>query len=400
MIFWVLSVDFKKASLEERAQSILSESVFATALDTTTERMGLVTCNRVLWLGVSEQDPESYRQVWASKANISVEQIDLYSQQAALAYLFRVVSSLESMVVGETQITGQFKRAYEDAIQKGWIGKNIHRFAQQALRVSKKVRQETEIGQLAVSVPSVGVKLAEKVLGDLSTKTIGILGAGETGRLAAEHFATTEPRELIIFNRTRDKAEQVVRSFQREKIKAVVANDLSEAVAQVDILVACTKGLKLSQAEVLAMRKTEKPLFVLDLSSPAAIEAFSGSENLYFGIDELQRIAEENAGVRAHEMSRALRMVQAEVLSGWKEWHRPELDEAFSVLAQKIEGLRQKEMTSLRQRVQVSEADWAQVEKMTKRLVDKIIQDPMAEVKSRAAEEESWLHFFRKLFRI
>jgi len=400
MRFWILAVDFKKASVEERAQAILGESSVAKALSSASEKMGLTTCNRVIWIGVSEEDPEVFRRAWATQAGLRPEQIDLYLNQSALGYLFRIVSSLESMVVGETQVTSQFKCAYEEAVQKSWIGKNLHRFAQQALKVSKKVRHETEIGQLAVSVPSVAVKVAEKVLGELSSKTVSSLGVGETGRLAAEHFATAEPLELILFNRTTEKAQSVVESFKREKIKAIVAEDIAEAIQKADVLVACTSGLKISKSEILSMRKGERPLFILDLSSPAAIEKFEGSEVVYFGLDELQKIASKNAGVRIQEMNRALEIVQAEVTLGWREWHRPELDEVFGVLAQKIEGLRQKEMTSLRQRVQVSEADWVQIEKTTKRLVDKIIQDPMAEVKRRAAEEESWLHFFRKLFRI
>ena len=182
----------------------------------------MVTCNRVELYGVGNEPPEKVLNQWGKLLDLKEhekQQFYIYESLEALDHLFRVTASLESMVIGETQITGQVKRAYEKSVQSGLVGPILHKCFQQAFKVAKRVRRETEVGRLAVSIPSIGVKLAEKVLGNLSNKTIAVLGLGEIGRNAAEHFATVQPQKLILYNRTRKVAEEVerLRDIQGER---------------------------------------------------------------------------------------------------------------------------------------------------------------------------------------
>ncbi len=401
MNFWILAVDFKSASLEDRARAILPADSLKKVRDVCTESLWLATCNRVLLAGVSELDVEEIKKKWVQEAALDESKLDVYRGERAVLYLLKVVASLESMVIGENQITGQFKKAYDESASTGRAGRCLHRISQGALRAAKRVRQETEIGLLAVSVASVGVKLAEKILGDLSEKSVGVLGVGETGRLAAEHFATALPKELLLYNRTQEKANELCKMFLSEGVNAIVEQEFQRLVSKVDVLVVCVDQMRLSQPELLRWRERSDPLFVLDLSAPAAVEKFEHAQFVFYGVDDLRRIAQENANIRAQEMERALLIIEEEARDLNQELMRPHMNEAFAELSRKVDRLRQKELEALKLRLSgVADKDWEQIEKMSRRLVDKIIQDPVSELKNRVEEEETWLHFFRKLFKI
>jgi glutamyl-tRNA reductase len=339
--------------------------------------------------------------VWTREAELSRDRFQVFEGRDALDYLFRVVASLESMVVGVNQITGQFKKAYEEAQTQGFVRRRLHRVSQSALKVAKKIRQETEIGRLAVSVPSIGVKLAEGVLGDLSQLSVGVLGAGDMGRLAAEHFSTTAPKQLYIYNRSPSRALSLVDSLLREQVRASVVEDWPDLVQKSDVLVVAVDGLRIGREDLLSRLGDRESCFVLDLSAPPVVERFSDSRVLIYGIDELKRIAEENVEIRQRELERALDFVRGEVERVVADANQERLQETFQELSLKVEGLRKRELNALRTRLpSLSESEWKEIEGMSRRLADKIVQDPISELRRQGEEEETWLHFFRKLFKI
>ena len=401
MSFWIISVDFKRASLEERARATLNAAQAERLLSPLFERIWLVTCNRVMLIACSSEGPEESLLSWGKEADLSRDRFQVFEGKAALDYLFRVVASLESMVVGENQITGQFKKAYEEAQTQGFVRRKLHRVSQSALKVAKRIRQETEIGRLAVSVPSIGVKLAEGVLGDLSQMSVGVLGAGDMGRLAAEHFSTTAPKQLFVYNRSPERAQTLVDSLLREGVRALVLKEWTELITQADVLVVAVDGLRIQREDLLSRLGNRESLFVLDLSAPPVVERFSDSRVLIYGIDELKRIAEENVDIRQRELERALEFVRQEVERVAADANQEQLRQTFQELSLKVEGLRKRELDALKAKLpSLSESDWREIELMSRRLADKIVQDPMSELRKQGEEEETWLHFFRKLFKI
>lgn len=403
MNLFVVSLDFKRTSLEDRASAIRAEASLLGLLNRLDEKIYLCTCNRVCVFAHAESiTGDEFALEWAASVGLEVQTFDVYTGPSAVEYVFKVASSLDSMVLGENQITGQFKRAYEDAVQKNWVSVHLHRLCQQALRVAKRVRSETEIGLLAVSVPSVAVKLAERVVGDLSRRKIGILGAGEMGRLAAEYFASVLPKRLILFNRTTEKAHQLAESLRMDGVRIDVFLDWKEVLQEVDVLVCCADiQVTRKELESAAAHSRAQLRCVLDLTSPPSVERVDDLDILFKRIDDLKRIAEENTNLRSLELGRAHEIVQEEVQSWVGKFAQADFADTIQKLSLKFEDLRQKELGFLKQRLgHLREEDWREVEKMSRRLIDKLIQDPVTALKGRETQEETWLHFFRNIFRI
>jgi len=403
MKVWALGLDFRSAPLELRAKAASSDPL--KLVPHSSELIFVSTCNRVEIYAVSEVDAILVKKAWASDCGFNAKlenPIQVFEEADMVQHLFRVTASMDSMVVGETQITSQIKRAYEDAVSSNHVGPIFHRCFQRAFQVAKKVRQRTEVGRLAVSIPSIGVKLAEKVLGSLQTKSVGILGLGEIGRVAAEHFASIRPKKIFLFNRTRSVADEMAHHFD---IETQVCDRAEEVLHQSDVIVSAADAVLVKKEDLRELDQRGNPVFVLDLSVPRSVEVLSDLERTFtFGIDDLQKIAEENQSLRSQELYKAEQIIEEEVKSCWIELSPASISQTFGRLTSKMEKMTMEELSTLRARLgSVSEKDWAQIEKMAYRLTSKVLQDPMKELRlqvERNAESESLLQFFRNIFKI
>jgi glutamyl-tRNA reductase len=311
---------------------------------------------------------------------------------------------MESMVVGETQITGQIKRAYETASQKAWVGHNLHRCFQRAFKVAKRVRSETEVGRLAVSIPSIGVKLAEKVLGNLSSKTVAVLGLGEIGRIAAEHFQSLSPQKMYLYNRTFSKAQEFANNLSGKNIEVEVVPGVGHILHEADIIISAVDAVLLDNAKLKKLEARGKPTFILDLAVPASVGKHRANNLYYFGIDDLKKISDENNKLRSQEVLKAYALIESEVEDCWKTLSASSLSETFEKLAHKAQGLAENELNLLKAKLpDISDEDWGEIEKMAKRISQKCIQDPMRELKQHvqsSKDSEGIVAFFRNIFRI
>jgi glutamyl-tRNA reductase len=270
----------------------------------------LSTCNRVEIYGVSPWIHGRVQQLFQELTNTDLDFTPhLYVKEGveAARHLFSVASGLDSMVIGETEITGQVKSAYEAAKAAGLTGKKMNRLFQTACRVTKKIRTETAIGRGATSVGSVAVELAEKVFDrDLSAKTVMILGAGKMGEACVKHLAKRGAKTVLVANRSVERAEKLAAEFGG---RAVRLEDSAAALTDADILVSSTGSADIvlrreDVAKILPARHN-RPLVLVDIAVPRDIDpAVAELPNVYlYDIDDLEAVVRENTKNREAELA-------------------------------------------------------------------------------------------------
>jgi glutamyl-tRNA reductase len=270
----------------------------------------LSTCNRVEIYGVS---PWVHGRVLALFQELTNSDFDftphLYVKEGAEAaqHLFAVASGLDSLVLGETEITGQVKTAYQLAKDAGLVGKKMNRLFQTALSVVKKIRTNTAIGRGATSVGSVAVELAEKVFdADLSAKTVMILGAGKMGEACVKHLAKRGAQTVLVANRSYERAEKLAVEFGG---RAVRIEDSAAAMAEADILVSSTGSpdivLKREDVAKILPARRNRPLVLVDIAVPRDIDPAVATlpDVFLYDIDDLEAVVRENTKNRGQELA-------------------------------------------------------------------------------------------------
>ncbi len=239
-----------------------------------------------------------------------------YQGEEAIRHVFRVASSLDSMVIGEPQILGQIKTAYGYATEFKTAGLILNRFLHKAFSVAKRVRTETEIASNAVSVSFAAVELARKIFGTLDDKTVLLIGAGEMCELAARHFINNGVSNVMVTNRTFARAEKLAEEF---KGKPILFDNFPDHLLQVDIILSSTGapnfilGQK-KMEEVIRLRRN-KPMFLIDIAVPRDIEPkVNDIDNVYlYDVDDLQGVVQANLKERQKEAKKAEGIVDEEI---------------------------------------------------------------------------------------
>jgi len=269
----------------------------------------LSTCNRVEIYGAT---PEVNGNVHAIFRHLSPSAdfspyLYIHEDAAAVRHLFSVASGMDSMVLGETEITGQVKQAYQAAQQAKLTGRILNRLFQTALQTAKEVRTSTQIGRGAISVGSVAVELAEKIFdGDLSQKTVMIIGAGKMGEACLRHFAKKGAHSVLVCNRSFARAEELAREFGG---RPIAFDALVPTLAEADIVVTSTGSptaiLHREQIESILARRG-RPLFLIDIAVPRDIAPeVQTLRNVYlYNIDDLEKLMRENLRLREQELAR------------------------------------------------------------------------------------------------
>jgi glutamyl-tRNA reductase len=280
----------------------------------------LSTCNRVEIYGSSERSvatEEIMAALWQSKAHL--EETDVFYRhdgEACARHLFRVVAGLDSMVIGETEIFGQAKKAYEAARGSESAGPLLHRLFQRAFRVAKQVRSSTEVTRGAVSVGSVAVELAGRIFGDLRERRVLILGAGETSERTARALRSRGVTDIRVSNRSLDRAENLAALVQG---RAVPFENWTRQCHEVDILISSTSAEEpLLTPQVLAPMlkgRADRPLFIIDIAVPRDVAPeVNEMEGVYlYDIDSLQSIANQSLAMRRQQTSAAEKIIAEHV---------------------------------------------------------------------------------------
>jgi glutamyl-tRNA reductase len=304
----------------------------------------------------------------------------------AVHHLYRVASSLDSMVVGEGQILGQVREAYRTATEEHCAGQILNRLFHTSLRIGKKVRSETGIGDSSLSVPRVAVKLAEEVFGSLAGRRALVLGAGDMSELVVKHLKSMGVSDLRIANRTPERARLLA---DRVGGRAVSFDAIDGELRGVDVVVSSTgsgEWVLESETVAAAVESREDPLFFIDIAVPRDVDPVVQTlENVYlYDIDDLQAVVERNAEGRQDAAEEGEAMISPAVLefTGWLSTLHvvPMIQE----LRDGAEQIRRHELARALKRMDLSPEEAASVERMSYSLVNKLLHGPIQEIKARA----------------
>jgi len=338
-------------------EAIAAALVELTALAPVREAAMISTCNRVeLYVAAEDADRAAAELagVLARRAGVAVgdlaEHLYQHRDSAAVRHLFRVASSLDSLVIGEPQILGQTKQAYDAAVQHGTAGAVLRAcFEEGAFRVARRVRRETAIARNPVSVSSVAVEFARQVVGDFSRKRVLIVGAGKMSELAARTLRT-HGATLTVINRTRARADEMAQRFGAD---VADWNDLQGALANADIVIASTGAqrpvLTLDLLKQVRKARRGRQLCILDIAVPRDVEPEVGKlDGIYlFDIDDLQKQASDHRAEREEEAAEAEAVVEEELGRFVKRWRSRQRGPLVSALQTHFHGIARAEVMRL-----------------------------------------------------
>jgi glutamyl-tRNA reductase len=412
-----LGVSHKTAPLDLRERLSLTEGRAVGALSELTNAEGiheaaaLSTCNRTeLYLIVSDpvEAESTALGVLTRQAGLRPTELlsHLYSLRSgeAVRHLFRVTAGLDSMIVGEAEIQGQVKRAYELALVEGGTGPVLNRLFRGALAAGGRVREETAISERGVSIPSVAVELARRTLGDLGERRVLVIGAGETAELVARALVARGVNTVFVANRHHDRA---IGFAQRFGGAAVRLEELPEQLGNADIVVSATNSphhiVERDELSQVMGERNDRPLLLIDLAVPRDIEPECRDIPgvTLHDIDDFQQIVERNASGREAEARRAEPILNAEQ-DRFERWLASlavvptvaALRESADEIVERILAENEGRWESL------SEADRDRMTLMAKAVASRLLHEPTVRMKRAAGNDDAYLYVsaMRELF--
>ena len=380
-------------------------------LPAVAEALIVSTCNRVeLYAATREPDAAvaALRRFLADYHGVPLEEIEqhLYDYQGedGIRHLFRVASSLDSMIIGEPQILGQIKTAYGYAVEFRTAGLILNRFLHKAFSVAKRVRTETGIASSAVSVSFAAVELARKIFDRLDDKGVMIIGAGEMCELAARHFVSNGVRKVLVTNRTFERAEKLAVEFQG---RAVPFEQFTDHLAEVDIVMTSTGAptfiLGYKQMEEVLRRRRNRPMFLIDIAVPRDIDPkVNALDNIYlYDVDDLQGVVQANLKERQKEAHRAEGIIGEEIGQFHLWLANLEVKPTIVALRRRFEEISAQELTkTFGNHKDLSDAQRRGIEAMANAIVNKLLHRPTALLKrtQNDASGENYVDAVRELF--
>ena len=394
----VVGLSHKTANVEIRERVAFSPNQIEkplrelVALDNLVEGVIVSTCNRVEIYATTRDIAGGIARVkrfLADYHRIPFESLEphLYSyhSEAAVRHVFRVASSLDSMVVGEPQILGQIKTSYGYAAEYKTSGIILNRFLHKAFSVAKRVRTETQIASSAVSVAFAAVELAKKVLGNLSDKTVMLIGVGEMCELAAKHFLNSGARGVIVTNRTFERAVRLADEFGGE---AVRFEEFLANLHRADIVLSSTGAphiiIGTKDVEEAVRRRRYKPMFFIDIAVPRDIDPkVDNLENAYlFTVDNLQEIVQANLAQRSREAEKAEEIIDKEIGQFYKWLSSLEVTPTIVALRTRFDEIRKAELSrTVAAWKDATPEDEKRLELFTAALMNKLLHTPTTVLK-------------------
>lgn len=406
----VIGCNHRTAPLHVRERLAFSDSQTCESLEAFKERYSqaeaviLSTCNRTeLYIARPLHSHPRLSEVvqWlAEQHQLAPEEISehLYhhEQTEAVDHLFRVVSSLDSMVVGESQILGQAKQALALANRRNAARTQLHALFASSFAVAKEVHSTTAIGEGHVSVGSVALDFAGRVFSHFDDKTVLMIGAGEMGELTLTHLLTKNPKRVWVTNRTFARAEELAGNLNAE---AKPFEQLKEWVSEADIVIASTAVteplLTVRQLKHVPSERKFRPLLLLDLGIPRNIEPeLNELENFYlYNIDDLQRITDEHWQQRQSGIAQGERLIEARVIDYFQDRARREAGPIIASFRKHLHDIMDHEIEWAMPKLKSSgDADREIIERMIHRAVHKVLHTPTRVINSKAAQGKAQVY--------
>src|ERR1700678_1028082 len=415
MNFQLIGVNHNSAPVEVRERLAIPESRLPDALKCFTQHPGvdegliLSTCNRVELLAQTKNGSADLRRFVGEYFHI--EHADLaphlyeYHENDAIRHLFRVTSSLDSMILGEAQILGQVKEAYATARAVGAIHSQLDLLLTRAFAVAKRVRTETAVGSSAVSVASVAVELAKKIFGSLNGKHVYLVGAGKMSELAARHLLAHGAASIFVANRTYDRAIRLAQKFNGQ---AIEFSRLYDTCDKGDVVITSTGSpraiFRREHGELFMSRRKNRPMFFIDIAVPRDVDPeMNKLDGIFvYDIDDLQQVVSSHISDRRVEADRAEAIVQNEVQRFQARLQTLDVVPTIVSLQDHLETIRQAEIDRVRGRLgPLSPEQELAVEALTRGIINKIMHTPITTLKSAArqpSEVTTIVDLVRKLF--
>ncbi len=396
MMVYALGLSHRTAPIAVREKAAFTRAELPHALkslkDTLDNVVLLSTCNRTEVYAVAP-DADVVRQAFTSlmdrKSSWSEGELSdclvSYEHEEAARHLFEVASGLDSQILGESQVLGQVRDAYSAAVTQGCARGLISKVFHHTLRVGKRARRETRIGENALSISSAAVEAARDALGDISRSRVAVIGAGEAGKLVARAMKDRGVGRMTVVNRTLERAEDLARELSAE---AAPLDRLDDVLGSVDIVVSSTDyhGVMITadMAERAMSRRNGSPLLVVDIALPRdadpAIADMPGVSLL--DMDDLQSVSKANRLEREKEVSQVQGIIDQEVGKFRDWWNSLSVAPGIAQLREHAEALRIREMRKvLRQMPNLAEEDAARIEAMSRAIVKKLLHNPIATIK-------------------
>jgi len=394
---------------DNKAESILKELVGKREVG---EAVVVSTCNRTELITVGNgQTEEHLRETLAAFSGVPVRQFSdrmyCYKDREAMRHLLRVAAGLDSLVLGEPQVLGQLKQAFQFATECGTADRILNRVFSKTFRVAKLIRSSTELGHGAVSIASSARELAEQIFPNLSSARILLIGAGETGALMLRHLWSSGARSIYVANRSIERAIAIAEEF--EGIPLALAS-LDEVVDRADIVI-CAAPRSIDdrylfdkqKAEQALKRRHGSPQFLIDIAVPRGIEpSVEQLDGIFlYNVDDLKQVVAENLGLRSEEAKRAELLIEEEV-KRFERWRTDdEVEDAIASIRAQIETLKSREIQKTIRRLEregaiagKSLAVESALQDLTRSLSNKLLHRASEQVR----DDPSLLAAFRRLF--
>lgn len=411
----LIGVNHRTAPVALREKLAFAEEALAAALAQLKAQEGvreayiLSTCNRVEIVVSGRENAVLSEQLPIFLSNfhglpMSEMEPHLYTHEErnAVRHIFRVASSLDSMMVGEPQILGQVRSAYAAARAAGSIGGPLDEVMVRAIRVARKVRNETGIARSAVSVSFAAVELARKIFGELKGKTVMLIGAGKMAELAAQHLRENGASSLLVANRSPERGQQLAAKYQGE---AVPFDNLLEQLSRADIVISSTGAqsflVRKQDGQSILSRRRNRPMFFVDIAVPRDIDPeLNKVDNIFvYDIDDLQEVIQANLKEREHEARLGEEIVEKEVEQFLVRLRTLEVVPTIVALQSRLEEIRKGEIERLHGKLgALTPEQEAAIEQITRGIVNKVAHPTIAQLKS--SPELGMIDAVRRLFNL
>lgn len=406
-------------SVRERAASLcgLCDQIHANSCQPFhpplfLEHLFLSTCNRTEIYVVTTDCTRAEQQLYShfaqadASASPTAEYLYVSTDDAAVRHLFAVACGIDSLVLGEFEILGQVRRAYQEAVKQGTVGPILHQLFQSAVRVGKRARAETEIGRGALSVAYAAVALARQKMGDLRGRTALVIGAGKMGRRAAENLSEDGDCTVLVASRTYAHALQLARDIHAQ---AVPFEQLGTALAQADLVISATRAphIILDAATVASARQTQpaRPLWLIDIAVPRDIDpAVAALDNVQlFNLDDLNEVVSHTRAARAQAVAQVQAIIADEAQAFWQWYLTRRAAPLLNALYARAEAIRQAELDKTLRRLNhlpLTERERHLLHALSISIVNKILAAPTATLKAQLQKGNGqlYLDLVRELF--
>jgi glutamyl-tRNA reductase len=413
----VVGLNYKTAPVQVREQFTFSEEALPKALEqlkntkSILECVIVATCNRteiyavVDRLQVCGHYIRSFMEQWFGLPRDEFTQhLYMYEDKQAIEHLFRVTSGLDSMVLGETQILGQVRDSFMQAQRIKTTGMIFNTLFKQSITTAKKAHSETSIGENAVSVSYAAVELGKRIFGKFDNKNVLIVGAGKMSELTVRHLNANGANKVIVANRTLQKAEELAEKFQG---KACSLDEISTIIKDIDIVISSTGAaeavLTKQQVEAVMSRRKSRPLFLIDIAVPRDIDpSIHDVDNVFlYDIDDLHGIVDSNLELRRKEAEKIEAMIFHE-MDAFDVWYKTlGVVPVIRALQEKAAHIHSETLESMFNKLpDLDEREQKVISKLTKSIVNQLLQDPILRIKEIAAERrgDEAIDYFTEIF--